>query len=142
MSRLAREELRHFEQVLKLLKHRSIPFKHLAPSQYAANLHQHIQNHEPDRLVDGLIVGAIIEARSCERFSQIIPLLEQEGELQAFYQGLLASEARHFEVYLALARRYAKTPIQVRVDELLRIEASYIQGEDDLFRFHSGVPSI
>ena len=68
MSRLAREELRHFEQVLVILDQRGIAYRPISASRYAGALHAHIRRREPGRLVDTLIVGAIIEARSCERF--------------------------------------------------------------------------
>jgi tRNA 2-(methylsulfanyl)-N6-isopentenyladenosine37 hydroxylase len=83
MSSLAREELRHFEMVLKIIKKRKISFHNLAPPNYAKHMHTHASNHDPNRLVDQLIIGAIIEARSCERFSAIAPLLDEE--LSAFY---------------------------------------------------------
>jgi len=100
MSRLAREELRHFEQVIAIMKKRGIEYRHLTPSRYAGELHKHIRKKEPDRLVDTLIVGAIIEARSCERFYSLIPHLDED--LAKFYESLLKSEARHFEDYLKM----------------------------------------
>jgi tRNA-(ms[2]io[6]A)-hydroxylase len=140
MSRLAREELRHFEQVLKLMEARGIQCRSLSPSRYAQTLRTAIQHgSEPGRLVDQLIMGAIIEARSCERFSCLIPHLP-DGVLSKFYQGLLACEARHFETYLALATRYAKAFIESRVEAFLCVENAYIVsdgGDEEPFRFHS-----
>src|SRR3990167_6791777 len=95
MSRLAREELRHFEQVLAILQRRGITYTHLTSSRYAAELRQAVRTHEPGRLVDTLIVGAFIEARSCERFAKLAPHLD--AELGDFYNTLLKSETRHFE---------------------------------------------
>ena len=83
MSRLAREELRHFEQVLKIIKQRKIPVVFLTASRYAGELRRYCRHVEPERLIDTLIVGAFIEARSCERFAALIPHLDEH--LAAFY---------------------------------------------------------
>ncbi|MDR3476456.1 MAG: tRNA-(ms[2]io[6]A)-hydroxylase [Gammaproteobacteria bacterium] len=138
LSRLAREELRHFEQVITLLKKRHIPFRHLPPSRYAAQLHKLVSTHEPARLVDVLIMCAFIEARSCERFASLLPYLD--AELAEFYGGLLASEARHFELYLKFARAYAKFDISERIAAFRQREKELIESPDSVLRFHSGVP--
>ncbi|WP_347329694.1 tRNA-(ms[2]io[6]A)-hydroxylase [Marinimicrobium locisalis] len=139
MSRLAREELRHYEQVMSLMQKRDIAYGQISPSRYASELRQPIRTHEPGRYVDTLIVGAIIEARSCERFAKLAPHLDEE--LQGFYLSLLKSEARHFQDYLKLAQKASgETAIQPRVDEFLALEKTLIESPDDTFRFHSGVP--
>ena len=139
LSSLAREELLHFEKVLEILKQRNIHYRHLAPSDYAASLHRTIRREEPHRLIDQLIIAAIIEARSCERFAALTPLLDEK--LAGFYRSLLRSEARHFEDYLGFARELSDENIDARIGELLRLEGAYINTPDPLFRFHSGVPS-
>ncbi len=136
MSRLAREELRHFEQVLALMKKRKITYGHLTPSRYANGLRAHAKNHEPDKLIDILIIGAIIEARSCERFSKLAPFLDDD--LQKFYLSLLKSESRHFQDYLDLAKSYADFDITERVALFLDKEKALILEPDEEFRFHSG----
>ncbi|MBS0358525.1 MAG: tRNA-(ms[2]io[6]A)-hydroxylase [Proteobacteria bacterium] len=138
MSRLAREELRHFERVLSILKKRKIPYQHLTPGRYADALRQPVRTHEPVKLVDTLIVGAIIEARSCERFAKLLPHLD--SELRDFYEDLLISESRHYRDYLVLANQYAPEPIEERVQFFLELERDLIVSTDTLFRFHSGVP--
>ena len=141
MSRLAREELRHFEQVRKLLAERDIPFENVSASRYAGSLREAVRSKEPGRLCDMLIVGALIEARSCERFAVLIPHLP--SDLATFYGGLLASEARHFEHYLAFARNAwpaSDRDFEARVDALKVIESALITSADSQFRFHSGVP--
>ena len=142
MSRLAREELRHFEQVRKIMQDRSIPFEHTSASRYAGSLRDAVRSNEPERLLDLLLVGALIEARSCERFAVLIPHLPED--LGKFYAGLLDSEARHFEHYLA----FAQTELQIdedacrqRLNELKALEAELITAPDEQFRFHSGVPA-
>ncbi len=138
MSRLAREELRHFEQVLDLMKTQGIVYSHLNSARYAQELHKLVRRTEPDRLVDVLIVGAVVEARSCERFLKLIEVLPPA--LADLYQQLLRSEARHFADYLSLAEDAAEADIQERVDIFLRRDAELITTIDDQFRFHSGVP--
>jgi len=142
MSRLAREELRHFEQVRKILAEMSVPFEHVSASRYAGKLRRAVREKEPERLLDMLIVGALIEARSCERFAALIPHLPED--IGKFYAGLLASEARHFEHYLGFARDECDVEDEVfedRLAELKKIEAELISAPDPQFRFHSGVPS-
>ncbi len=138
MSRLAREELRHFEKVLELLIRRGYTYKILKPSRYAGLLNAEIHKQEPGRLVDTLIVGAYIEARSCERFAALAPHVDEE--LAAFFRSLLKSEARHYKDYLTLAQNYAPEPIAARVAFFGEIERKAIESPDPLFRFHSGVP--
>ncbi len=139
MSRLAREELRHFEQVLAILMDRDIEFRALTVSPYAASLHAQIRHAEPMRLVDTLIVGAIIEARSCERFLALVPQLDGlDRELAQFYKSLLKSEARHFADYLDLAQKVASESIEDRVQHFLALDAAVISKPDSQLRFHSG----
>ncbi|KMN19404.1 tRNA-(ms[2]io[6]A)-hydroxylase [Pseudomonas protegens] len=141
MSRLAREELVHHEQVLRLMKKRKIEWRPLSASRYASGLRAVVRSHEPVKLVDTLVVGAIIEARSCERFEALVPHLDEE--LGRFYYGLLKSEARHFQGYLKLAYQYGDAADVDRVIEKVRdVEQNLIQSADTEFRFHSGVPTI
>jgi tRNA-(ms[2]io[6]A)-hydroxylase len=136
MSRLAREELRHFEQVLALMTARGIRYCHLTPARYAAGLRVAVRSTDPGRLVDLLVIGAIIEARSCERFSALAPYLDTE--LSSFYNGLLKSEARHYRDYLALAEQANGGAVDDRVAVFLAIEQPLIEQPDSEFRFHSG----
>jgi tRNA-(ms[2]io[6]A)-hydroxylase len=138
MSRLAREELRHFEQVVAILKKRDIPYTFITASDYAGGLIEQVSKSEPGKLVDTLLVGAIIEARSCERFASLAPHLDDE--LKGFYQGLLKSEARHYQDYLSLAKASSEIPIDSRIEAFLHIDRELILSSSDEFRFHSGVP--
>jgi len=139
MSRLAREELRHFEQVLAIIKKRKIPYPQIEASRYASAMRQEVSKNEPQRLIDTLIIGAIIEARSCERFAKIAPLLDDE--LQGFYLSLLKSEARHYQDYLHLAQKMSEQTIDARVAHMLERERALIIEPDTQFRFHSGIPA-
>lgn len=138
LSKLAREELRHFEQVFGLMQKRGVAYPQLSASRYAGELRRQVRGNEPGRLVDTLLVGALIEARSCERFAALIPVLD--AELADFYGSLLKSEARHFEDYLGLAAALAPAAeIDRRLAVLRAREAELIQSADTEFRFHSGV---
>lgn len=139
MSQLAREELRHFEQVVELMQRRGVAYVQIGPARYAAGLRQHLRHYEPYKLVDTLIVGAYVEARSCERFAALVPHLDEE--LARFYRSLLRSEARHFQDYLALAQALAPEDIGERVAWFGARERELIESPDPEFRFHSGVPA-
>jgi tRNA-(ms[2]io[6]A)-hydroxylase len=137
MSRLAREEMRHFEQVIALMKRRKIPYEHVSASRYAAGLRDQARRAEPDKLIDVLIIGAFIEARSCERFALLAPHLD--AELEAFYLSLLKSEARHYQDYLKLAKTVAGgESIDDRIELIAQRERELIESADTQFRFHSG----
>lgn len=141
MSKLAREELRHFEQVRSIMDDMEVPFERLSASRYAGRLRDAARPTEPHKLLDMLLIGALIEARSCERFARIAPRLPET--LGRFYAGLLASEARHFEHYIAFARSecaLSDAEIEARLADLKNIEAKLISEPDPDFRFHSGRP--
>ncbi len=138
LSRLAREELRHFEQVIDIMKQRDIRYRQISASRYAGELRKGVRKNEPGRLVDTLIVGAIIEARSCERFAALIPVLDEE--LAAFYRSLLKSESRHFMDYLNWAEKVSSPgEVNERLPLFLAAERGLVEGKDNEFRFHSGV---
>ena len=130
--------MRHFEQVLAFVERKGVTYDHISPSRYASTLHDEIRKNEPYRLVDSLLVGSIIEARSCERFSRLIEILDDE--LASFYNSLLRSESRHAGVYLDYAKRYAGTDFDERLNLFLTIDQKMIESPDNLFRFHSGIP--
>ena len=120
------------------MRERGIRYDHLSPSRYAGALRAEVRTSEPQRLVDTLIVGALIEARSCERFAALAPHVD--AELGRYYRYLLKSESRHFEDYLNLARRYAEAPIDERLAFFKEKERALIESPDSEFRFHSGTP--
>jgi tRNA-(ms[2]io[6]A)-hydroxylase len=139
MSRLAREELRHYEQVAKLLRSLDVTPRRLAPGRYATQLRRLVASSEPQREIDLMICGAFIEARSCERFQALAATLG--APLAALFGGLHAAESRHYRVYLDLAHRAAgrsDRDIAARIAQFALLEAELITSPDDLFRFHSG----
>ena len=138
MSRLAREELRHFELVQQKMTELGVVFRRLSPSRYAEGLRRALRRTEPQRCVDLLLCGALIEARSHERF---IGLVARLGEpLAGFYASLAAAESRHAGLYLKLAERRG-TDSHARLGELASVEAELATAPDADFRFHSGTPA-
>jgi tRNA-(ms[2]io[6]A)-hydroxylase len=139
MVLLIKEELHHFYQVLEMMEHYHVAYENISSSRYAKGLLRHVKTHEPDALIDKLICGAFIEARSCERFAKLAPHVD--AKLSDFYVSLLRSEARHFEDYLELAESIAGKDISERVATFAEVEAELIQSPDSgEFRFHSGAP--
>ena len=139
MSRLAREELRHFEQVLDLMGDMNVEYVQLNAARYAAQLHKLVRRDEPDRLVDVLVLGAVVEARSCERFVALQPVLPEA--VAQLYQQLVNSEARHFQDYLNLAIEFSsEAEVEGRTRLFLEADEELICSPDTEFRFHSGVP--
>jgi tRNA-(ms[2]io[6]A)-hydroxylase len=141
LSRLAREELRHYEQVARLIAHLGIHPQRLAPGRYAQCLRSLVARGEPQREVDLMLCGAFIEARSCERFGSLAPHIG--APLDALFGTLHAAEARHHRLYLRLAQRAAErsgADLARRVADFAAVEAELIASPDAVFRFHSGPP--
>ncbi|HJF29024.1 tRNA-(ms[2]io[6]A)-hydroxylase [Acinetobacter sp. RF15A] len=146
LAQLVREEMLHYEQVLEFMSKRGQQWIGLSAGRYAGGLRKEIRTYEPEALIDVLIIGAFVEARSCERFYALAPLVDEE--LGRYYRYLLKSESRHYEDYLALAMDVAKTAkwknpeenIQSRIEHIREVEKNLILSPDELFRFHSGVP--
>lgn len=141
MSRLAREELRHYEQVAKLIRSLGVAPQRLAPGRYAERLRRLVAKLEPQREVDLMICGAFIEARSCERFAALGEVID--APLSDLFLGLHNAEARHYRVYMDLARRAAKRAevvLEERVAQFAALEAELVTLPDPVFRFHSGPP--
>lgn len=141
LSRLAREELRHFEQVQALMKELNVPFARGRPGRYAGGLRALARTSEPHRKLDLLLTGALIEARSAERFAALAPQLP--APLDRFYAQLQRSEARHFQLYLRLAVQAGQSSNlnwRERLAVLAGREAELATTPDAQFRFHSGPP--
>lgn len=139
MVLLIKEELHHFYQVLEIMDNRGITYRNESASRYAKGLLSHMKTHEPETLIDKLIIGAYIEARSCERFAKLAP--HMEDDISKFYVSLLRSEARHYQDYLSLAEQIAGKDITERVVFFGKVEAELITTPDKEFKFHSGIPN-
>lgn len=140
MVLLIKEELHHFYQVLEILVERNIPYYHLPAGRYAKGLMRQVRTYEPATLIDKLICGAYIEARSCERFAKLAPYVDTQ--LEKFYTSLLRSEARHYQDYIELAEQIHGGDLSERIRIIGLAEAALITAPDSEFRFHSGVPAI
>lgn len=138
LSALAREELRHFEQVVAVMGARGISYEQISSARYAGELRKLVRTHEPARLVDLMIVSGVVEARSCERFERLMTVLDDE--LAGFYRSLYRSEARHCGDYLSFAEARDPKGFAAKLAEVLALDEYLITSEDQEFRFHSGVP--
>jgi len=140
LSRLAREELKHFEQVERLMRRRDVPYLRMKPGRYANELRKLVRTHEPKRKLDLMIVHAFIEARSCERFRLLAKRLPED--VADLYTQLERSEARHFELYLDFAQReFDADEIAARVAIIAQRESELATAPDHELRFHSGPPA-
>jgi len=136
LSRLAREELRHFEQVTRALAALEVPYVRQRPGRYAQRLRTAVATADPMRKVDLLLTGALIEARSAERFALLAPRLRPP--LARLYADLAGAEARHYTLYLGFARDAAPQEWATRLAALALHEAQLATEPDGTLRFHSG----
>jgi tRNA-(ms[2]io[6]A)-hydroxylase len=139
MTEIVQEELEHFHLVLDELGKRGIRFRRIKPSSYGRKLNDLARKQEPGRAVDRLLVAALIEARSCERFSILRDHVRtRDAALADFYGSLFESEARHHATYVALATHFApETAVLERLDQLAELEAEIIDTGEELPRMHS-----
>ena len=140
LAQLIREEMLHYEQVLGIMNERGQAWEYLSAGRYAKGMLKHKRTYEPAAMVDVLIIGAFIEARSCERFATLAEVINDK-RLAKYYRYLLKSESRHFEDYLALAQSLAEDNIDERVAFFKEVEAELISSPDTELRFHSGNPA-
>jgi tRNA-(ms[2]io[6]A)-hydroxylase len=136
LSRLAREELRHFEQVARAMSALALSFTRQRPARYAQQLRRAVATSDPGRKLDLLLTSALIEARSAERFTLLAPRLPTP--LARLYAELAGAEARHFVLYLGFARAAAPQEWRARLQALAVREAQLATEPDDTLRFHSG----
>ncbi len=139
LAQLIREEMLHYEQVLDIMNDRGQDWEYLSAGRYAKGMLKHKRTYEPAAMIDVLIIGAFIEARSCERFAALAEVINDE-RLAKYYRYLLKSESRHFEDYLALAQSLSEDSIDERVAFFKEVEAELISSPDTELRFHSGEP--
>ena len=127
MFELVEEEMEHFRAVYEMIRERGGVLTRDPGDSYAQALHRLIRKNEPERMLDHLLVAALIEARSCERFrilSEHIP----DPAMAEFYRSLLASEAGHYRVFCDIAREYfPEEAVRARLDELADAEAEIVR---------------
>lgn len=137
MLALAREELEHFELVMAILQRRGIAMDSQAPSGYQAQLHAEVRKGMPGKLIDLLLIAALIEARSCERF-KLLAEQHPDAELREAFRGLLESEARHHAVFVRLAEAYEdRVAVRARLEQLAEAERAVLEGLPPLARIHA-----
>ena len=137
LTAIAQEELAHFEQVNQWLESRGVDLAPLKAPPYGAGLKAQVRSGEPHRLLDSLLVSALIEARSHERL-ELLAKYCPEPELGKFYQSLMASEARHYGVYWLLADTYfPREEVSDRLEELATVESELLANLHSEPRIHS-----
>jgi len=137
MLTIMKEEWDHFEQVYNLIRNQGAHLTKDRGNEYAKRLSDHIRKDEPQRMLDLLLVDALIEARSCERFSLLAACPSIPAELRSFYKELFASEASHYTTFTELARAHFPSDIvKHRLHELAMIEASIIDTLGNLPTMH------
>jgi len=135
MARLAHDETRHVVQVSQLMNRRGQPASYDFGDDYAAALRDHIRKGEPARLLDRLLVFAIIEGRSAERLALLGGALPDD-KARALYQSLAEAEVRHRDIFLALARDAAPPAWRDRAAELAAVEAGILRNRTVVARIH------
>ena len=137
LSAIAREELEHFELVIGLLRSRGVALRRLKPSSYGQRLGELSRKSSPEKIVDRMLIAALIEARSCERFCVLRDHLEDKS-LAEFFGSFYESEARHYATYVKIAQRYGEAAdVNARLTELAELEAKIVANSDGLPRIHS-----
>ncbi|MCC5875064.1 MAG: tRNA 2-methylthio-N6-isopentenyl adenosine(37) hydroxylase MiaE [Candidatus Sumerlaeia bacterium] len=142
MTSISVDEAGHLNTVTRLLARRGGALTKKHRNQYAAELRRLVRIGHGDReLLDRLLVSALIEARSCERF-HLLAMTSGDEELSRLYEGLYRSEAGHFRVFLALARDLPeKLDVETRWQEMLNAEAEIITSQPHGPSMHSGMPA-
>jgi tRNA 2-(methylsulfanyl)-N6-isopentenyladenosine37 hydroxylase len=126
MIGLAREELEHFEQVFLILRARNITLGPDAVDQYVKNLLQHVRHPRGQHLLDRLLVAAMVEARSCERFCLFAEALPP-GDLKTFYIAFAKSESAHFPLFINTAKTlFPSAEVDLRLGDWLALESDIV----------------
>lgn len=129
MSALAREEMSHFEMVHKRILDRGLNLGRERKDEYVARINQFFPKtgDRQERLINRLLIAALIEARSCERFKVLSDNIEDK-ELADFYRKLMVSEANHYTMFLQLARDYGeRVEVDRKWEDLLSFEAEVMK---------------
>jgi tRNA 2-(methylsulfanyl)-N6-isopentenyladenosine37 hydroxylase len=142
MTGIARDEVAHLAQVTRLLLSRGGRLDRFHKNPYANALRQLVRKGEPTEILDRLLVAALIEVRSCERFS-VLAAASTDAELAGFYRALVSSELGHYRIFLNLARRFTEQAVlDARWQQMLASEAAILAEQDPGPRIHSGFPRV
>ncbi len=138
MTMVARDETAHLAQVTRILLSRGGRLDRIHKNPYANSLRLLVRKGNPAEILDRLLVSALIEVRSCERFA-VLAAESEDAELSGFYKGLYLSEFGHYKVFLALARKISKAEeMEARWQEMLAAEARILGEQEAGPRIHSG----
>ena len=142
MTGVARDELSHFAQVVRILVNRGGRLDRYHKNPYANALRQLVRKSGRQELLDRLLVAALIEVRSCERFS-VLAVASTDAELAGFYGTLYSSELGHYRIFLHLAGRFTpQAELDARWQVMLAEEASILAAQEAGPRIHSGVSGV
>jgi tRNA 2-(methylsulfanyl)-N6-isopentenyladenosine37 hydroxylase len=142
MTAVARDEVVHLAQVMRLLLSRGGRMDRFHKNPYANALRQLVRKGERTELLDRLLVAALIELRSCERFS-VLASVSEDVELAGFYHGLYVSERGHYRIFLSLARKFTEErALTEQWQQMLASEARILDEQVFAPRIHSGLPPI
>ncbi|MEM7551083.1 MAG: tRNA-(ms[2]io[6]A)-hydroxylase [Bacteroidota bacterium] len=122
------EEWSHFERVIEELRNRNLKLGVQRKDLYVSELNKQIKKggSREAQLVEKLLINALIEARSCERFRLLSENIEDE-DLKKFYYELMISEAGHYKNFIRLAKEYLpEDVVWTRWKELLKTEAEIL----------------
>ena len=139
LNAIAIEEMQHFQLVLALLKRRGIPFSQPFPSPWIRDLMHAVRRGQRLQVIDHLIVCALIEGRSCEKFQMLAAsaeLQQNDSELTQFYASLVESEGNHYASYLLMARDIDEAEADRRLDFFLDLDAELIRRPHELPILH------
>jgi tRNA 2-(methylsulfanyl)-N6-isopentenyladenosine37 hydroxylase len=137
LNAIAIEELQHFEQVLGLLRERGIPFGVPQKSPWISGMMQEVRKGRRHQVIDHLVVCALIEGRSCEKFQILADSARDlDPGLADFYGSLVESEGNHYATYLIMARHIDEAETQRRLDFFLDRDAQLIQVPNPLPMLH------
>jgi tRNA-(ms[2]io[6]A)-hydroxylase len=140
MTGVARDEAAHLAQVMRILLRRGGRLDRVHKNAYANSLRLLVRKGDPAEILDRLLISAVIEVRSCERFA-VLATASDDAELAGFYEALFSSEFGHYRVFLELARKMSKAAVvDARWQELLAAEAEILARQEAGPRIHSGCP--
>jgi tRNA-(ms[2]io[6]A)-hydroxylase len=138
MARVARDEAAHLAQVMRILLRRGGRLDRFHKNPYASSLRLLVRKGDPAEILDRLLVSALIEVRSCERFA-VLAAASPDAELADFYEALFTSEFGHYRVFLELARKMEdESAVEARWQQLLAAEAKILAVQEAGSRIHSG----
>jgi tRNA 2-(methylsulfanyl)-N6-isopentenyladenosine37 hydroxylase len=141
MTGVARDEAAHLAQVTRILMRRGARLERVHKNPYANALRLLVRKGDPAEILDRLLVSALIELRSCERFA-VLAEASSDAELADFYRALFSSELGHYKVFLKLARKFTeRKALDGRWQQMLAAEAEILAQQESGPRIHSGWPA-